>query len=1143
MRNIMRVWAIATLLLALPLRQFGQEPSFSHNKETLEFDITDIDLFDERTYFLYNLLNDARFDVVLSEKDGVFLIHPSEAFEDINLDEAFTGFKNQTRMEFLRLDKETASELASEHKSSLPKDYVNSLMMDYYIMSRQNNLCANADPFCTDNGLYQFPAGVNAGNGESGPNYSCLSTRPNPAWYYMRIANPGNITITMYSTPSKDIDFCCWGPFSDPISPCPNGLTADKVVSCSYSTASTENCQIPATAQTGDYFILIITNFSNTACNITFSKTGGTGTTDCGIMPPLVDNNGPYCVGETIQLTANANGQSGATYSWTGPGGFTSALQNPTRPNCTMAMAGTYTCTITIGSQTNNATTEVVVNPEPIANFTYTTVCKGTPTQFTSTSTTNPTGHTITNYTWAFGDGQTGSGQTVTHTYANAGNYQVRLTVQTAGGACVDDKTQTVPVYATPHATVNALPNPVSYGGTAQLTANAGVAGSFNFHWEPANKVVNPNAQSTQTVPLFASQTYTCTITNPQGGCNSSAQITVSMEGSGMTAMATADQYYLCEGESTTLHAQPTGGTGNYTYAWTPTNGLNNPNIQNPIATPPVGTTRYSCRVSDGVTTLDVAVSITVHPNTESQITEYICPDGSYDFFGEVLTQPGNYNHTIENHLGCDSTIHLSLQYYEVFETQFSEYICQGETYTFHGEEFSEQGSYTRPFTSNLTGCDSIVTLNLFVNPIYENHNYESFCQGSEYNFHGHIFSQPGDYDFYEETFNGCDSIEHLHLSLTDFNTKTYNIERCNEPYTWASIDTVFTEVGSYHIVDTIPGPTCDSIVTLNLNIYQDYPQLDFSVSYCDAYTWNNIGGLTYLEGGNYSDQPKTYSHSGTYTRHYQTTHGCDSIVSLHLTINESIENTLPTIDGCDSYNWEEAGIVFDASGSQSHNFTTALGCDSLVTKTINMEYTPNPNVIGPADANNIAPHWLVPATEFQINVYSYTLEDGSYPGICHWDSVTWCCRTHNGTIVNWPIEVSPNSDRVIDLYPLYYVADTVWLTATAFNRCAPQGVSREYFLVCSFYGIEEYESALADFSIVPNPNNGQMTLNFEYLTNKLNIKVYDMRGNLLDDFVYNNPVGPSRLEYDMSSYPDGMYFFVVTGKEGSRSKKVVIRK
>ena len=249
------------------------------------FNITDIANFDERVYFLYKLVNDNRFSVIQGEAAGMFIISANSA--SLDLEEAVNEFRYNNNIEFGQMDKVQAADVANAYKSSLPVGFVNSLMMDMYIQSRENNMCALADPFCTDNGMYEFPAGVNAGSGESGPDYDCLYTTPNPAWYYMRIGDPGAIDIYMYSTPAVDIDFCCWGPFDDPTTPCPYGLTEDKVVSCSYSANPTEHCMIPATAQTGEYYILVITNYSNQTCNINFSAVGGAGSTDCGILPPV----------------------------------------------------------------------------------------------------------------------------------------------------------------------------------------------------------------------------------------------------------------------------------------------------------------------------------------------------------------------------------------------------------------------------------------------------------------------------------------------------------------------------------------------------------------------------------------------------------------------------------------------------------------------------------------------------------------------------------------------------------------------------------------------------------------------------------------------------------------------------------------
>ena len=105
----------------------------------------------------------------------------------------------------------------------------------------------------------------------------------------------------------------------------------------------------------------------------------------------------------------------------------------------------------------------------------------------------------------------------------------------------------------------------------------------------------------------------------------------------------------------------------------------------------------------------------------------------------------------------------------------------------------------------------------------------------------------------------------------------------------------------------------------------------------------------------------------------------------------------------------------------------------------------------------------------------------------------------------------------------------------------------QRYWFVCSFYGLEEGGPSTglgtANFEVVPNPNNGQMTLHFENLTGKIEVKVYDMTGNLIDNFqTYNNLVS-NKIQYNMKNYSDGVYLFVATGREGIVTKKVIVNK
>ena len=81
----------------------------------------------------------------------------------------------------------------------------------------------------------------------------------------------------------------------------------------------------------------------------------------------MTSNNGPVCAGSPLSLTGGP--ASMTTYSWTGPNGFTSSLQNPSvSDNATLPMSGVYTLTATnAGGCTSAATTSVIVNENPIA--------------------------------------------------------------------------------------------------------------------------------------------------------------------------------------------------------------------------------------------------------------------------------------------------------------------------------------------------------------------------------------------------------------------------------------------------------------------------------------------------------------------------------------------------------------------------------------------------------------------------------------------------------------------------------------------------------------------------------------------------------------------------------------------------------
>jgi pimeloyl-ACP methyl ester carboxylesterase len=102
---------------------------------------------------------------------------------------------------------------------------------------------------------------------------------------------------------------------------------------------------------------------------------------------PTASNNGPLCAGQDLQLSAST--VSGATYSWTGPNGFTSDQQNPLLQSAGSASAGTYSVAATAGRCSSpQATTEVVVHPLPTAIVSGSTEsCAGAPDTIQATLT------------------------------------------------------------------------------------------------------------------------------------------------------------------------------------------------------------------------------------------------------------------------------------------------------------------------------------------------------------------------------------------------------------------------------------------------------------------------------------------------------------------------------------------------------------------------------------------------------------------------------------------------------------------------------------------------------------------------------------------------------------------------------------
>lgn len=187
-------------------------------------------------------------------------------------------------------------------------DNVYSFNLNAYSDCNLSYNCAQANSLCGTLGVpfANTHQGITADPGNA---YGCLFSRPNPTWFYLPVSSNGTLNLTVeqntsiaFNGQNLDVDYIVYGPFTNPTSACNGGLTADKIVSCSYSAAGIEYPIIP-NAIAGQYYLIMTTNFSNQPGFIRITMNPSSqGTIDCsGVrMNAFLDanNNGTKDNGE-----------------------------------------------------------------------------------------------------------------------------------------------------------------------------------------------------------------------------------------------------------------------------------------------------------------------------------------------------------------------------------------------------------------------------------------------------------------------------------------------------------------------------------------------------------------------------------------------------------------------------------------------------------------------------------------------------------------------------------------------------------------------------------------------------------------------------------------------------------------------------
>lgn len=172
-----------------------------------------------------------------------------------------------------------------------------------------------------------------------------------------------------------------------------------------------------------------------------------------------------------------------------------------------------------------------------------------------------------------------------------------------------------------------------------QLQATPSSGSGITYAWSPDNgtlssvSIANPVATPTQTT------TYNVTATS-SAGCMATGQTTITV-GQLFGLTVTAGQTTLCQGQSTSLNATVSGGSG-LTYSWTGA-GLSNASIPNPVAAPDQ-TTTYTCTVTHTASGCQLSQSITITVNTG-----YSASAGSSITLCSTIGHPLSVQHNVPN--------------------------------------------------------------------------------------------------------------------------------------------------------------------------------------------------------------------------------------------------------------------------------------------------------------------------------------------------------------------------------------------------------------------------------------------------------------------------------------------------------------
>ena len=498
---------------------------------------------------------------------------------------------------------------------------------------------------------------------------------------------------------------------------------------------------------------------------------------------------------------------------------------------CVASFVGKPECNFTIST--------VSINIEPKAKMHYTIdTCKGEITFYNESYLKYDTMYTIftkqfiDSIHWLSEDGRIFYGDTITRTFTQNGQYDMKLVCQLSNSLCVD--TLDIPLDINYINYLQLIGDSICQGDSLTIQVMGTNDANAHYLWNTTQTSNQIRIKADTLTPNYS--------VNVQAfGCNYD-----------LTKQLTIYPPYL-DTIRAEICADSTYNLFNFNKN---TTGIFYQNLQS----------QYGC---DSV----VVLNLIVHNLENKTITETICDNELFDFNGKNLNSSGTYIDTLSTIFGCDSVVSLSLIVNPTSDPIIDKSICSNEYFDFNGRILNQQGTYFDTL-SNIFGCDSNITLNLTINPISVHKFSETICDNNPYYFADKDINHSGTYFDTLLSYNGCDSIPILDLTVLPTHHSGYDANTCDDSiYTYYGVE--YPESGTFiRVFESANG--CDSIVTLRVNYIN---------SYHDTITATIDDGQSYYFNG------ESLTSSGTYIQENKTLLGCDSNLVLILSVNVGLEN------------------------------------------------------------------------------------------------------------------------------------------------------------------------------------------------------------------------------------------------------------